>query len=138
MKAARMARARLRSSAWVKVIAGDLLTLIHTRATGFCAAESAAVNSIANRARKVNSKLIKYVECLSMQNQDGSWGNDLETAFGAVTLLNLGYHGNAVERAIKVILARQSDDDGWALAPAYRRAVAPLNYGARAHCRRLY
>jgi Prenyltransferase and squalene oxidase repeat len=69
---------------------------------------------------------------LSLQNKDGSWGNDLETAFGAVTLLNLGYHGDALERAIKVILARQSDDGGWALAPAYRGAVAPLNYGARA------
>jgi len=69
---------------------------------------------------------------LSMQNKDGSWGNDLETAFGAVTLLNLGYHGEALERAIKAILARQSSDGGWALAPAYRGAVAPLNYGSRA------
>ena len=69
---------------------------------------------------------------LSMQNKDGSWGNDLETAFGAVTLLNLGYHGEALERAIKAILGRQAEDGGWALAPAYRGAVAPLNYGARA------
>jgi Prenyltransferase and squalene oxidase repeat len=69
---------------------------------------------------------------LSMQNKDGSWGNDLETGFGAVTLLNLGYAGEPLERAIKAILARQSSDGGWALAPAYRGAVAPLNYGARA------
>lgn len=68
---------------------------------------------------------------LALQNKDGSWGNDLETAFGAVTLLNLGYKGEALERAIKIILARQSDDGGWALAPAYRGAVAPLNYGSR-------
>lgn len=68
---------------------------------------------------------------LSIQNQDGSWGNDLETAFGAVTLINLGYHGEALEHAIKVLMARQSSDGGWALAPAYRGAVAPLNYGAR-------
>jgi hypothetical protein len=69
---------------------------------------------------------------LSMQNKDGSWGNDLETGFGALTLLNLGYKGKALERAIKAIMARQSDDGGWALAPAYRGAVAPLNYGSRA------
>ena len=69
---------------------------------------------------------------LSIQNKDGSWGNDLETAFGAVTLLNLGYRGDALERAVKAILARQSGDGGWALAPAYRGAVAPLNYGSRA------
>ncbi len=68
---------------------------------------------------------------LSLQNKDGSWGNDLETAFGALTLLNLDYHGEALERAIKLLLARQSADGGWALAPAYRGAVVPLNYGAR-------
>ncbi len=69
---------------------------------------------------------------LSLQNKDGSWGNDLETAFGTLSLLNLGYHGDALERAIKIILARQSTDGGWALAPAYKGAVAPLNYGSRA------
>ncbi len=68
---------------------------------------------------------------LSLQNKDGSWGNDLETAFGALTLLNLDYRGEGLERAIKVLLARQSADGGWALAPAYRGAVMPLNYGAR-------
>jgi Prenyltransferase and squalene oxidase repeat len=69
---------------------------------------------------------------LSLQNADGSWGNDLETAFGALTLLNLDYRGEALDRAIKVLLGRQSNDGSWALAPAYRGAVQPLNYGARA------
>jgi hypothetical protein len=70
---------------------------------------------------------------LSLQNADGSWGDDLETAFGALTLLNLDYRGEALDRAIKVLLERQSNNDGgWALAPAYRGAVQPLNYGARA------
>lgn len=69
---------------------------------------------------------------LSMQNPDGSWGDDLETAFGALTLLNFDYRGDPLDRAIKVLLARQSADGGWALAPAYRGAVQPLNYGARA------
>src|SRR4029077_12921140 len=69
---------------------------------------------------------------LSLQNADGSWGNDLETAFGALTLLNLDSRGEALDRAIKAILGRQSADGGWMLAPAYRGAVQPLNYGARA------
>ncbi len=69
---------------------------------------------------------------LSMQNPDGSWGNDLETAFGALTLLNLDYRGEALDRAVKTLLARQSADGGWELAPAYRGAVQPLNYGSRA------
>ena len=69
---------------------------------------------------------------LSLQNADGSWGNDLENAFGALTLLNLDYRGDALDRAIKALLARQSGDGGWELAPAYRGAVQPLNYGSRA------
>lgn len=69
---------------------------------------------------------------LSLQNPDGSWGNDLETGFGALTLLNLDYRGDAVDRAVKVLVGRQSGDGGWELAPAYRGAVQPLNYGARA------
>jgi hypothetical protein len=69
---------------------------------------------------------------LSLQSTEGSWGNDLETAFGALTLLNLDYHGDALDRAIKFLLMRQSNDGGWELAPAYRGAVQPLNYGARA------
>jgi hypothetical protein len=68
---------------------------------------------------------------LSVQNADGSWGNDLETAFGALTLLNLDYRGEALDRAIKAILAHQSSDGSSDLAPAYRGAVQPLNYGAR-------
>ena len=69
---------------------------------------------------------------LSLQNPEGSWGNDLETAFGLLTLLNLDYRGSALDRGIKFLLARQSNDGGWELAPAYRGAVQPLNYGARA------
>jgi len=69
---------------------------------------------------------------LSWQTAEGGWGNDLETAFGALTLLNLDYRGEPLDRAVKALLARQSSDGGWDLAPAYCGAVAPLNYGARA------
>lgn len=69
---------------------------------------------------------------LSLQSPDGSWGNDFETALGALTLFNLDFRGEALDRAIKRLLARQSEDGGWELAPAYRSAAQPLNYGARA------
>lgn len=69
---------------------------------------------------------------LSLQKPDGSWGNDLETALGALTLLNLDDRSDALDRAVKTLLGRQSSDGGWELAPAYRGAVQPLNYGARA------
>lgn len=69
---------------------------------------------------------------LGAQRPDGTWGNDFETALGVVTLLNTGYRGEALERGIGALLARQSEDGGWAIAPAYRAAVLPVNYGSRA------
>jgi hypothetical protein len=69
---------------------------------------------------------------LAAQRADGGWGNDLETALGLLTLLNAGYHGEVLERGIRVLLDRQAADGGWAIAPAYRAAVLPLHYGSRA------
>jgi Prenyltransferase and squalene oxidase repeat len=69
---------------------------------------------------------------LAMQKPDGSWGDDLETASGVVTLLNLGYRGEALERGIRCILARQNADGGWALTTVYRGIGVPMRYGARA------
>jgi len=68
-----------------------------------------------------------------MQNKDGFMGNDLETAFGALTLFNLGYRGEPLERASKCSLAATNPTaiGGWALAPAIVTPVAPLNYGSR-------
>jgi hypothetical protein len=68
---------------------------------------------------------------LSLQQSDGGWGDDLETALGVLTLLNTKYHGPALQRGLNAILARQSFDGGWAIAPAYRSATKPWRYGSR-------
>ena len=68
---------------------------------------------------------------LSLQRPDGGWGDDLETASGVITLLNLGYRGEALERGIRAILTRQNADGGWARTTVYRGIGVPLRYGAR-------
>jgi len=68
---------------------------------------------------------------LSLQKPDGGWGDDLETAEGVITLLNLGYRGDALDRGIRAILARQNSDGGWALTTVYRGIGVPTRYGAR-------
>jgi hypothetical protein len=68
---------------------------------------------------------------LTAQRADGGFGNDLETALGVLTLLNSGYRGEAIERGIDAMVARQAPDGGWAIAPAYRAAVLPVSYGSR-------
>ena len=68
---------------------------------------------------------------LSLQKPDGGWGDDLETAEGVITLLNLGYRGDALDRGVRAILARQNVDGGWALTTVYRGIGVPMRYGAR-------
>jgi hypothetical protein len=68
---------------------------------------------------------------LSVQKPDGGWGDDLETASGVITLLNLGYRGEALNRGIRAILTRQNADGGWARTTVYRGIGVPLRYGAR-------
>lgn len=69
---------------------------------------------------------------LSLQKTDGGWGNDYETAVGLLTLINLGEKGEAVERGLNNLMARQSPDGGWALDAAYRGASNPVRFGSRA------
>ena len=69
---------------------------------------------------------------LSLQQADGGWGNDYETALGLLTLFNLGEKSAAVERALRFIVARQMPDGGWALEPAYTGADRSWSYGSRA------
>ena len=62
---------------------------------------------------------------LARQHPDGGWGNDLETALGAITLLNTGYRGPALPRAIAALVARQGADGSWALGPHYTTVKPP-------------
>jgi len=66
---------------------------------------------------------------LTHQQPDGRWGNDLETALGVLTLLNMKERGEPLRQGIRRLLASQDADGGWAQAPLYRGAV--LYYGSR-------
>ncbi len=50
---------------------------------------------------------------LSMQKEDGSWGNELNTSLAAISLMNTGYKGKALDKAINHILKTQRDDGSW-------------------------
>lgn len=69
---------------------------------------------------------------LSLQKSDGGWGSDYETALALLTLLNLGEKGAVVEKALKLLMARQMSDGGWALEAAYTGADRSMSYGSRA------
>jgi len=66
---------------------------------------------------------------LEHQQPDGGWGDDIQTVLAVLTLFILGERGNAMQRGIRAVLARQQSDGGWAMAPLYRGAV--LYYGSR-------
>lgn len=53
----------------------------------------------------------KYL--LSTQKPDGSWGNEINTSLAAVSLLNTGYKGRALDKAITYLLRNQRNDGGW-------------------------
>jgi len=50
---------------------------------------------------------------ISMQEDDGSFGNELSTALAACTLLNFDDHGPSVFEAIEYILGAQAKDGSW-------------------------
>ena len=70
---------------------------------------------------------------LALQQGDGGWGDDFETAAGLLTLINLGEKGETIERGVKNLIARQTSDGGWALNALYRGANVPVRFGSRAH-----
>jgi squalene cyclase len=59
---------------------------------------------------------------LALQEKDGGWGTDYETALGLLTLLNLGERGAPLDRAITLLVSRQMSDGGWALSTVYTGA----------------
>ncbi len=50
---------------------------------------------------------------LETQNSDGGWGNDLESALATNALINMGYKGEKLEKAIEHILQTQKDNGNW-------------------------
>lgn len=62
-----------------------------------------------------------------LQQADGSWGDELETACAVSTLLRLHVRGSAVDRAVGTLLARQQAGGSWPrcrLVEANHRAEA--------------
>jgi hypothetical protein len=70
---------------------------------------------------------------VKLQQPDGGWGDDLETACGLLTLINLGEKGEIIERGLTNLIARQMSDGGWALNTVYRGAKVPVRFGSRSH-----
>ncbi|MCX9012880.1 MAG: hypothetical protein OIN66_17400 [Candidatus Methanoperedens sp.] len=56
---------------------------------------------------------------LETQNADGGWGNDIDTAFATITLINIGYEGAPLEKAIEHILNNQRKNGSWRSNPFY-------------------
>ncbi|CAG1009824.1 MAG: terpene cyclase/mutase family protein [Candidatus Methanoperedens sp.] len=56
---------------------------------------------------------------LDTQKTDGSWGNNVENGFAAVSLINIGYEDEALDKAINHILSTQKDEGSWPRAVFY-------------------
>lgn len=61
---------------------------------------------------------------ISIQKDDGSFGNELSTALAACTLLNFNDHGSSVLEAIEYILSTQAKDGSWSRAVFYLNPVS--------------
>jgi hypothetical protein len=96
---------------------------------------------------------ISYTYCLSRTYADGSaeglspiigeitdyllniwsygaqWGNTLENSMAAVSLLNCGYRGNVLTKAIIDLLCRQESTGGWSNS-AFFAGIPDLYYGS--------
>lgn len=70
---------------------------------------------------------------LATQKPDGGWGNDLDTALATVSLLNTGYDGAHLDKAIEHILDNQSKNGSWSIYAFYvapSPISAPIYYGS--------
>ncbi len=70
---------------------------------------------------KSKDEIINYI--LNHQNKDGSFGNELETAFGLTTLLNFNYSGNEIESSLINLLENQQKDGSWKRKAAFCRGI---------------
>ncbi|MCK5721208.1 MAG: hypothetical protein KAI84_01620 [Gammaproteobacteria bacterium] len=68
---------------------------------------------------------------LTTQKPDGSWGNDLDTALATVSLLNMGYEGPHLNKAIKHILSTQRKDGSWNIYAFYINPVHNIYFGSQ-------
>lgn len=67
---------------------------------------------------------------LSTQKPDGSWGNEINTSLAAVSLLNTGYEGKALDKAIQYIVVTQRNDGGWAEIGVSTGGIWPVYIGS--------
>ncbi|SNQ61929.1 prenyltransferase/squalene oxidase repeat-containing protein [Candidatus Methanoperedens nitratireducens] len=67
---------------------------------------------------------------LSTQKPDGSWGNEINTSLAAVSLLNTGYKGKALDNAIEYIMSTQRNDGGWAEIGVSTGGIWPVYIGS--------
>lgn len=71
----------------------------------------------------------KYL--LETQNSDGGWRNDLDTALATISLINLGYDAEPLNRAIGYILNNQNKNGSWNIHFMYIQpgdSIKPTNY----------
>ncbi len=78
--------------------------------------------------KPILEKIKNYL--LNKQNVAGEWGNTLENAMASVSLINCGYKGIEVDRAINNLLKAQRADGGWPNG-AFFAGVPELFYGSR-------
>ena len=67
---------------------------------------------------------------LSTQKPDGSWGNEINTSLAAVSLLNTGYKGKALDNAIGYIVSTQRNDGGWQEIGVSTGGIWPVYIGS--------
>lgn len=69
---------------------------------------------------------------LTTQRPDGSWGNNVDTALATVSLLNMGYEGKPLEKAVDYIVKHQNKNGSWTKYAFYiAPTTPPLYYGSQ-------
>lgn len=71
---------------------------------------------------------------LPRQSDHGGWGNPLEDILAATTLINIGWRGKEIRKAVRHVLDQQQADGGWpeAAFSYYLHPDGVYFYGSRA------